>query len=290
MIRTYEEYRTQVDHALVPMLSSLGDIPDMLMKAMTYSLEAGGKRLRPVMLLAACEMAGGQAEVALPFACALEMIHTYSLIHDDLPAMDNDDLRRGKPTNHKVFGENIAILAGDGLLNAAAELMTVSAVRIGDLRGIRAMEMIMRHAGVTGMIAGQTEDVLSEGKKPDEALVTYIHTRKTSDLLQAAVEAGLALAGASESDIQAGREYALHLGLAFQMTDDLLDVTGDAAVMGKNPHADENKMTWVALKGVEGTEKDAGRELMMANAALDRLQWDTSFFRSIADKMLQRKQ
>ena len=290
MIRTYEEYRTQVDHALVPMLSSLGNIPDMLMKAMTYSLEAGGKRLRPVMLLAACEMAGGQAEVALPFACALEMIHTYSLIHDDLPAMDNDDLRRGKPTNHKVFGENIAILAGDGLLNAAAELMTVSAVRIGDLRGIRAMEMIMRHAGVTGMIAGQTEDVLSEGKKPDETLITYIHTRKTADLLQAAVEAGLALAGASESDIQAGREYALHLGLAFQMTDDLLDVTGDAAVMGKNPHADENKMTWVALKGVEGTEKDAGRELMMANTALDRLQWDTSFFRSIADKMLQRKQ
>ena len=270
MIRTYEEYRTQVDHALVPMLSSLGNIPDMLMKAMTYSLEAGGKRLRPVMLLAACEMAGGQAEVALPFACALEMIHTYSLIHDDLPAMDNDDLRRGKPTNHKVFGENIAILAGDGLLNAAAELMTVSAVRIGDLRGIRAMEMIMRHAGVTGMIAGQTEDVLSEGKKPDETLITYIHTRKTADLLQAAVEAGLALAGASESDIQAGREYALHLGLAFQMTDDLLDVTGDAAVMGKNPHADENKMTWVALKGVEGTEKDAGRELMMANFQIHR--------------------
>ena len=288
MIRTYNDYRSQVEHALVPMLSSLGDIPEPLMKAMTYSLEAGGKRIRPVMLIAACEMAGGQAEVALPFACALEMIHTYSLIHDDLPAMDNDDLRRGKPTNHKVFGENIAILAGDGLLNAAAELMTVSAVRMGDLRGIIAMEIIMRHAGVTGMIAGQTQDVLSDGKEPDEALVTYIHTRKTADLLQAAVEAGMALAGARENDIRAGHEYALHLGLAFQMTDDLLDVTGDAAVMGKNPHADEKKMTWVALKGIEGTQRDAEREILLAEAALDRLAWDTSFFRHIAQSTLER--
>ena len=288
MIRTYDDYRAQVEHALVPMLSSLGDIPEALMKAMAYSLEAGGKRLRPVMLLAACDMAGGQADVALPFACALEMIHTYSLIHDDLPAMDNDDLRRGKPTNHKVFGENIAILAGDGLLNAAAELMTVSAVRIGDLRGIRAMEIIMRHAGVTGMIAGQTEDVLSEGKKPAEPLLNYIHTRKTADLLQAAVEAGLMLAGAPENDLRAGREYGLHLGLAFQMTDDLLDVIEDAEVMGKNPHADRNKMTWVALKGIEGTRRDAEREILLAEGALDRMSWDTSFFRKIAGNLLRR--
>ena len=164
MIRTYDEYKAQAEQALIPMLSSLGEIPEKLKQAMVYSLEAGGKRLRPVMLLAACEMAGGQADTALPFACALEMIHTYSLIHDDLPAMDNDDLRRGKPTSHKAFGENIAILAGDGLLNAAAEVMAKAAVRIGDLRGIRAMEIIMRHAGVTGMIAGQTMDVISEGK------------------------------------------------------------------------------------------------------------------------------
>ena len=206
MIRTYDEYRILAEHALTPMLDSLGGIPEPLRGAMVYSLEAGGKRLRPVMLLAACEMAGGQAETALPFACALEMIHTYSLIHDDLPAMDNDDLRRGKPTNHKVFGENIAILAGDGLLNAAVELMTVSAVRIGDLRGIRAMEIIMCHAGVTGMIAGQTADVTADGKEPDETLVTYIHTHKTADMLEAAVEAGLALAGARDSDIQTGHE------------------------------------------------------------------------------------
>ena len=290
MIRTYDEYRILAEHALTPMLDSLGGIPEPLRSAMIYSLEAGGKRLRPVMLLAACEMAGGQAETALPFACALEMIHTYSLIHDDRPAMDNDDLRRGKPTNHIVFGENIAILAGDGLLNAAAELMTVSAVRIGDLRGIRAMEIIMRHAGVTGMIAGQTADVTADGKEPDEKLVTYIHTHKTADMLEAAVEAGLALAGARDSDIQTGHEYALHLGLAFQMTDDLLDVTGDAAVMGKNPHMDENKMTWVALKGVEGTRRDAEREISAARQALEKLSWDTAFFAEIADGLLKRNQ
>ena len=290
MIRTYDEYRARVEQALVPMLSSLGDIPEMLKQAMVYSLEAGGKRLRPVMLLAACEMAGGQMDVALPFACALEMIHTYSLIHDDLPAMDNDDLRRGKPTSHKVFGENIAILAGDGLLNAATEVMTVAAVNLGDRRGIKAMEIIMRHAGVTGMIAGQSIDVISEGKVPDKDLVTYIHTHKTADLLQAAVEAGLALAGASAHDIGIGREYGLHLGLAFQMTDDLLDVTGDAAVMGKNTHADENKMTWIALRGIDGTRADAEEQIRLAGEALDKLAWDTSFFADIAKDMLQRNQ
>ena len=227
-MKTYEEYRTRVEQALVPMLESLGRIPDRLLEAMRYSLEAGGKRLRPVMLLAACDMAGGDTAAALPFACAIEMIHTYSLIHDDLPAMDNDDLRRGKPTNHKVFGEDLAILAGDGLLNAAAELMARTALQIKDFRGIRATEIIIRHAGVTGMIAGQTKDVLSEREKPREDLVAYIHSHKTADLLEAPMEAGLVLAGASEAQIRGGCEYGYHLGLAFQMTDDLLDVTGDA--------------------------------------------------------------
>ena len=134
-MRTFDEYREMTEQALLPMLSSLGRIPSPLLEAMSYSLRGGGKRIRPVLLLAACEMAGGEAETALPFACALEMIHTYSLIHDDLPAMDNDDLRRGQPTNHKVYGENIAILAGDGLLNAAAELMSLTAAKMNDFRG-----------------------------------------------------------------------------------------------------------------------------------------------------------
>ena len=289
-MRNYEDYRSAAEQALVPMLLSLGDIPDRLKQAMVYSLEAGGKRIRPVLLLAACDMAGGDTEIALPFACALEMIHTYSLIHDDLPAMDNDDLRRGKPTNHIVFGENMAVLAGDGLLNAAAELMMGSAVRMGDLRGMRAAEIVMRHAGVTGMIAGQSEDVCSEGSEPREDTLTYIHAHKTSDLLEAAVEAGLVLAGANDEQIGFGREYAYHIGMAFQKTDDLLDVTGDAAVMGKNTHKDENKMTWVALKGIEGTRKDAEREIMLAMDALKKLQWDSGFFAEFANGILKRNQ
>ena len=291
-MKSFDEYRKMTEKALIPMLSSLGDIPSPLWEAMSYSLEAGGKRIRPALLLAACEMAGGESATALPFACALEMIHTYSLIHDDLPAMDNDDLRRGQPTNHKVFGENVAILAGDGLLNAAAELMAVSAVKMGDQRGIRAMEIIMRHAGVTGMIAGQSEDVTSEGQEPKEDIVRYIHEHKTADLLEASVEAGLVLAGAGDKEIAAGHDYALHLGLAFQMTDDLLDVTGSADKMGKSIGKDleQNKMTWVTLKGVEGTAEDVRKEIEEAKEALRNMPWDTRAFAAFADSLLGRNQ
>ena len=291
-MRTYEEYRQTAEQALTPMLTSLGEIPEKLLEAMRYSLEAGGKRLRPVMLLAACEMAGGRTDVALPFACALEMIHTYSLIHDDLPGMDNDDLRRGKPTNHKAFGEGMAVLAGDGLLNAATELMARAALQISDSRGIRAMEIIMRHAGVTGMIAGQAADLTSEGETPRENLVTYIHSHKTADLLEAPMEAGLALAGADEETCRIGREYGYHLGLAFQMTDDLLDVTGDAALMGKKTGADAelNKMTWVALRGTDGTAKDAAEQAELAVQAIDRLPWEHTFFTELARGTVSRKQ
>ena len=289
-MRPFDEYRRMTEQTLIPMLSSLGDIPSPLWEAMSYSLDAGGKRIRPVLLLAACEMAGGDAAQAMPFACALEMIHTYSLIHDDLPAMDNDDLRRGQPTNHKVFGENVAILAGDGLLNAAAELMARTALRLADSRGIRALEIIMRHAGVTGMIAGQTRDVLSEGETPKEDLVAYIHSHKTADLLEAPMEAGLALAGADESQIGAGYAYGLHFGLAFQMTDDLLDVKGDAALMGKNTGMDSalNKMTWVALRGVEGTEKDAEEQVELAIRALNDLPWEHGFFEELVRGVITR--
>jgi len=291
-MRTYEEYRRMTEQALTPMLESLGDIPEKLLEAMRYSLEAGGKRLRPVMLLAACDMAGGDIGTALPFACALEMIHTYSLIHDDLPAMDNDDLRRGKPTNHKVFGEGIAVLAGDGLLNAAAELMARAALQIDDKRGIRAMEMIMRHAGVTGMIAGQAADLSSEGETPRKDLLTYIHSHKTADLLEAPMQAGLALAGADEQTCRLGKDYGYHLGLAFQMTDDLLDVMGDAALMGKKTGADaeQNKMTWVTLRGTEGTKKDAAEQAELAIRAIDRLPWEHAFFTELARGTVSRNQ
>ena len=291
-MKTYDEYRRTAEQALTPMLQSLGAIPERLLEAMRYSLEAGGKRLRPVMLLAACDMAGGDMETALPFACAMEMIHTYSLIHDDLPAMDNDDLRRGKPTNHKVFGEGMAVLAGDGLLNAAAELMARAALQFNDNRGIRALEIIMRHAGVTGMIAGQTADLVSEGEEPREEVLTYIHSHKTADLLEAPMEAGLVLAGADEKACRLGRDYGYHLGLAFQMTDDLLDVTGDTALLGKKTGADaeQNKMTWVALRSVEGTQKDAEEQAELAIRAVDRMPWEHDFFTELARGTVSRKQ
>ena len=290
-MKRFEEYKDAVNKALLQALHSAGPMPEKLEESMAYSLSAGGKRLRPVLLLASCEAAGGDPEEAMAFACALEMIHTYSLIHDDLPALDNDELRRGKPTNHMVFGEAGAILAGDGLLNTAAEVMARAASDMNDLRGTKAMACIMRHAGVSGMIGGQSLDVASENQEPDEELLTYIHLHKTADLLEAAVEAGLILAGAEPELVEAGRQFACHYGLAFQMTDDLLDVDGDAALMGKNTgmDAEQHKMTWVALKGVEKTREDAEREIRLACEALDRLPWELSIHRELAGSLLDRK-
>ncbi len=291
-MRTYAEYQQMVENALQAQLASLGAIPEALFKAMDYSLSAGGKRLRPVLLLAACETAGGDAQEALPFACALEMIHTYSLIHDDLPAMDNDDLRRGRPTNHKVFGEGMAILAGDGLLSAAMELMLRAAVRMGDQRGVRAAEAVARRAGVTGMVAGQVMDVTGEGTEPTLDKVRYIHLHKTGDLLTAPVEAGFRLAGADEDKVAAGCEYGMQLGLAFQMVDDLLDVEGDAATLGKTPGKDaaEGKLTWVAVRGVQGARQDAQKAVEKAVRAIRQAGGDTNFLEALAQSTLNRVQ
>ncbi len=291
-MRTYAEYLNMVEEALCPQLRSLGYIPEKLLEAMEYSLSAGGKRLRPVLLLAACDMAGGDVKQALPFACALEMIHTYSLIHDDLPAMDNDDLRRGKPTNHKVYGEDVAILAGDGLLSAAMELMLRNACAMQDMRGLRAAEAIARRAGVTGMVAGQTVDVTEEGSKPTVERVSYIHAHKTADLLTAPLEAGLLLAGASEEQLRAGIHYGYHLGMAFQMVDDLLDVEGDAALLGKNTGMDAalGKLTWVAAVGVEQTRRDAAEHVRQAVESLGIFGETMNFFKDLAQSTLVRVQ
>ena len=291
-MKTYAEYLKMVEDALSAQLASLGYIPERLFEAMDYSLSAGGKRLRPVLLLAACDTLGGNLDEALPFACALEMIHTYSLIHDDLPAMDNDDLRRGRPTNHKVYGEGMAILAGDGLLSAAMELMLRAAVKMGDLRGIRAAEAIARRAGVTGMVAGQVMDVTGEGSEPTLEKVEYIHLHKTADLLTAPIEAGFILAGADDATVKAGCEYGKHLGLAFQMVDDLLDVEGDAATLGKTPGKDaaEGKLTWVAVKGIDATRADAKTAVEKAVAALESAGGETNFLKTLAQSTLNRVQ
>lgn len=289
-MRTYADYHAMVEESLVPMLHSLGTIPQRLEEAMAYSLAAGGKRLRPVLLLAACDMAGGDVQTALPFACALEMIHTYSLIHDDLPAMDNDDLRRGKPTNHKVYGEDVAILAGDGLLSAAMELMIRSACAMGDLRGTRAAHAIAGRAGVTGMVAGQTIDVTEEGTAPALDKVSYIHAHKTADLLMAPMEAGLILAGADDETVACGAAYGYHLGMAFQMVDDLLDLEGDAALLGKNTGMDAalGKLTWPAVRGVENTRKDAAEHITQAVASISRFGEEAAFLQELAESTLNR--
>ena len=291
-MKTYQEYQQLVEGALSAQLASLGEIPALLYEAMNYSLSAGGKRLRPVLLLAACDTLDGDLETALPFACALEMIHTYSLIHDDLPAMDNDDLRRGRPTNHKVYGEGMAILAGDGLLSAAAELVLRSAVRMGDLRGTRAAEAILRRAGVTGMVAGQVMDVTGEGTEPTLEKVQYIHLHKTADLLTAPIEAGLILAGATDEQVAAGCEYGRQLGLAFQMVDDLLDVEGETAVLGKTIGKDAavGKLTWVAVRGAEQTRLDAAEAVSRAVDALKILPGETNFLKTLAQSTLNRVQ
>lgn len=262
--------------------------PDILRQAMRYSLLAGGKRLRGCLMLAACKMAGGNADAALPFAAAVEMIHAYSLIHDDLPAMDNDTLRRGKPTNHVVFGEAVAILAGDALLTHAFEIMAASP----HPNALRALGEIARAAGVSGMLAGQTLDVTLAGTAPDTDLVRRIHEGKTAALLTAPLTAGLILAGAEENQIEAGRVYGYHLGIAFQIEDDLLDLAGDPALMGKTLGKDqaEGKLTWPACVGVSQAEKDAEEHIALAVKALDPFGEKADFLRDLAFSTLKRTQ
>lgn len=266
--------------------------PQPLRSAMRYSLLLPGKRLRPTLLLAAYHLLTEDWQSVLPFACALEMIHTYSLIHDDLPAMDDDALRRGQPTNHRVFGENMAILAGDGLLNMAYETMLDAPFTAAHPdRAARAMGEIARRAGVRGMIAGQTLDVKLEGHPPTEACVRYIHLHKTADLLIAPVTAGLMLAGAGEEQLEAGRAYGQGLGLAFQIEDDLLDLEGDVAALGKQTGMDaqRGKMTWPALVGVAAAKERAARLWDEAEEELSLFGERAQFMHGFAAQMRTRK-
>ena len=286
------EGKTLADYkqALEAYLSALpmAGAPDALREAMRYSLLSGGKRLRGCLLLAACDMAGGGMAAALPFAAALEMIHAYSLIHDDLPAMDNDTLRRGKPTSHVVFGEAVAILAGDGLLTHAFEVMAASS----HPHAFRALGEIARAAGVGGMLAGQTLDVTLEGTAPDRAVVERIHAGKTAALLTAPLAAGLILAGADAALVEAGRVYGYHLGMAFQIVDDLLDLEGDPALMGKTLGKDqsEGKLTWPASVGVTQARLDAEAHIRAAADALAPFGPRADFLRELAFSTLHRVQ
>lgn len=243
--------------------------PKQIYEAMRYSLLAGGKRLRPVLCLATCDLLGGTLEMAMPTACALEMIHTMSLIHDDLPAMDNDDYRRGKLTNHKVFGEAVAILAGDGLLAYAFEHIVEETKNVPSDRLIKVVSRLGRAVGAAGLVGGQVVDLDCEGVK-DVSLDTlnFIHTHKTAALLEASVVSGGILAGGSDSDIQHLTRYAQAIGLAFQIVDDLLDITSTQEELGKSIGKDINveKATYPRLLGMEESRRQAEQLVEQAKA------------------------
>jgi geranylgeranyl diphosphate synthase type II len=230
-----------------------------IVSAMDYSLFAGGKRLRPILCIAGAEAAGGEAKDVLPVACAIELIHTYSLIHDDLPVMDDDDMRRGKPTNHKVFGEAVALLAGDGLLTKAFHVMTnsdfVNRVRPNALLAV--IGLIAQAAGYEGMVGGQVVDIQSEGKEVDPSIVQFIHTRKTAALISASVVSGAILVDAAEDQVKALTSYGQNIGLAFQVSDDILDIEGDSRELGKNVGSDtrQEKITYPAVLGLKRSKE-----------------------------------
>lgn len=250
----YDNTRRAVEESLTSFISGAENSPQkIIFDSMKYSLEAGGKRIRPVLLLETIKMMGGNCSAGIPFACAVEYIHTYSLIHDDLPAMDDDDLRRGKPTNHKVFGEAVAILAGDGLLNSAFEIMSGEILKNNCVGSVKAMNVIASCAGVNGMIAGQIVDIESEGRSISYEELRYLHSKKTGALIKASVMAGAYIAGANEEELKAVERYSENIGLAFQITDDILDVTGNTSELGKNTGSDiqNDKSTYVSLFGIE---------------------------------------
>ena len=272
-----------------------------LEEAMRYSLMAGGKRIRPVLTMAFCRAAGGRAEEALDFGCGVEMLHTYSLIHDDLPCMDNDDLRRGKPTNHKVFGECVATLAGDALQAAAFRtvLMAKGPWRgEGKIAPLLAAGFLAASAGEQGMCGGQYDDTIGDGKVVHtEAELTEINDKKTGALLRAACMMGVAAASGrravAESCMTAARDYATNLGLAFQIRDDMLDVVGDAAEFGKpiGSDASNEKSTYVSILGLEVCEERVLAYTEAAKAALDEAEWPggTEFLRQLADSLARRR-
>lgn len=281
----YMELRAAAVNRALPLFASrLKDPQPRLAEAMLYSLSAGGKRLRPVLLGAAYEVFGGRARDVLPAACALEMVHTYSLVHDDLPAMDNDDLRRGRPTSHKAYGEAMAILAGDALLTDAFTVLLTSKYRRppGAELLLAAAAILARRAGAAGMVSGQAADLEAEDfmrgrgalsasrAKAGLELLSYIHRHKTADLITAAVEMGAVLAGARREDLRALSSFGRELGLCFQVADDILDVEGDKKKLGKSgSDARNKKLTYVSLLGVPEARRRAEALMRRALARLE---------------------
>ena len=284
--------KKKVDKALREYLPPEHTYPTIIFQAVRYSLFAGGKRIRPILCMAAAEAVGGDADATLPVACALEMIHTYSLIHDDLPAMDNDDYRRGILTNHKIFGENIAILAGDALLTEAFHLLS-HPDQMKDLDAVKRLELIhdiSSAAGYFGMVGGQVMDVQSEGKEFDMATLQYIHSRKTGAMIITSVRAGAVLAGGDRRQIDALTHYANQMGLAFQIADDILNVEGEEKRLGKRTGTDRDrgKATYPCLVGVVESHKKGQELLTEALEAISGFDGKAEPLRQIARHIVER--
>lgn len=290
MFRTsFKSYSEKID----PFLENLPWNEETMGQSMRYSLVGGGKRIRPVLALAAAEAVGGEADSILPSACALELIHTYSLIHDDLPAMDNDDYRRGRLANHKVFGEGKAILAGDGLLTYAFELIA-RPLPVPAERQLRLIREVAQAAGPNGMVLGQVLDLEAEGKTLNLEEIEQIHRYKTGAMLVVSARLGGILGGGTEGQIQALTRYAQSLGLAFQIKDDILDVEGDSATLGKPAHSDleQEKSTYPSLLGLDGAKEQLAVKVREAHEALSvfgSLDHPVDFLHSLADYIADRK-
>ncbi|QEK12155.1 polyprenyl synthetase family protein [Crassaminicella thermophila] len=282
-----------IDKALDKYLPKETSPQNLIFDAMRYSVFAGGKRLRPILMTAASEFVGGKIDDILPFACAIEMIHTYSLIHDDLPAMDNDDYRRGKLTNHKVYGEGIAILAGDGLLNYAFELMIKDALEDNKnlQRKILAMKEIASASGIYGMIGGQVVDLISESKKIDADTLDYIHNNKTAALIVASIRAGAIIGGADEELLKCLTEFAKNVGLGFQITDDILDIVGDEKKLGKKVGSDidNQKATYPSIHGLDVSIKKVNELFNKSVKSIERFGEKAEFFIQLSDYLVKRE-
>ncbi len=264
-----QDKRTQVDEALKAVFPEPQGPPADVVRAMIYSLFAGGKRLRPILCMAGAEAVGKEGRAVLTLGCSLELIHTYSLIHDDLPVMDNDDLRRGKPTNHKVFGEAVALLAGDGLLTEAFRLMAgISGVDPRTL--LQVIQLVGSAAGYQGMVGGQVVDIQSEGKPVDRSLVEFIHSHKTGALIHASVTSGALLGEGTDEQVKAISSYGEKVGLAFQIADDILDIEGDSQTMGKGVGGDAAKKK-ITFPAVVGLQRAKGMQKEMVDQAVEAL-------------------
>lgn len=285
-----EARRLMVEEALEVALPQQDGPETRVVEAMRYSLFAGGKRLRPILCLAASEAVGGDLKAAMPAGCALEMIHTYSLIHDDLPAMDDDDLRRGKPTNHKVFGEAIAVLAGDGLLTEAFVLLSDYNSLLPE-RAVQVIGVIAEAASYRGMVGGQVVDILSQNKRAELETVQQMHSRKTAALIAAATESGALSGKGSEAQVAALGRYGRAIGLAFQIADDILDIEGDTELLGKTTGADvaRGKVTYPAAVGLERSRQAANEMVNDALAALEEFDDRANPLRSLANYIITRK-